>query len=96
MKLTHVLSVGKYRYGKESERDKDLAEGVEALIRVGKYSLWGWNDGSSILFWMWPKDIRYEYRDGCEMYLKVNIPWFTKKHRMPVDKLEFYMVKKKI
>ena len=41
MKLTHDLSVWKDSNEKDSERDKDLAEGVEALIRMGKYSLWG-------------------------------------------------------
>ena len=32
MKLNHGLSVGKYGDDKESERGKDLAAGVEALI----------------------------------------------------------------
>ena len=39
MKSTHGLSVGKYIDEKESERYKDIATGVEALIWVGKYSL---------------------------------------------------------
>ena len=50
MKLNHGLSVGKVSDEKESERDKDIAAGVEALIRVGKFSLWGWYDGYSVLF----------------------------------------------
>ena len=63
---------------------------------MGKFSFWGWDDGSSILFWSRPKDIRHECRDGCKLYVKVNLPSFTKKQRMYVDKLEFDMVKKKI
>ena len=77
------------------ERDKDLAEGVEALIQVGKSSFWGWDDGSNILFWMWPKDIRRECKDGCELFVKGRIPQFTKKQRMPVDELVYEMVNKK-
>ena len=48
------------------------------------------------MFWRWPKDIRHECRDGCDLFLKGNLLQFTKKQQMPVDKLEFYMVKKKI
>ena len=40
MKLTHRLSVGKYSDEKESEIDKDIDAGEEALIRVGKSSFW--------------------------------------------------------
>ena len=78
------------------ERDKDLAAGVEALIQAGKSSLWGWDDGSSILFLRWPKDIHHECRDGCEIFVKGELPRFTKKQRMPVENLEFDMAKKKI
>ena len=52
--------MGRYRDDKESEIDKDIAAGVEAMNRVGKSSFWGWDDGSSILFWMCPKNKRHE------------------------------------
>ena len=61
----------------------DYAAGVEALNRVGKSSFWNWDDGSSILFWRWPKEIRKECRDGCSIYIKGPLPRFTKKQRMP-------------
>ena len=96
MKLTHDFPVGKDSDEKESEIDKDLAAGVEYLIRVGKSSFWGWDDGSSILFWRRPKDIRREYRDGCELFVKGKLPRFIKKERIPVENLESDMVKKKI
>ena len=87
MNFTHGVSVGKDSGEKESERDKDLDAGVEALIRVGKASFWGWDDGSSILFWRYPKDISQEFSDRCELLVKGNLPRFTKKQRMPMDKL---------
>ena len=85
MNFNHGVSVGNDSDEKESEIDKDLAAGVEALIRVGKASFWGWDDGYSILFWRWPKEIRQEFRDRCELFVKVNIPRFTKKQRMLVE-----------
>ena len=60
MNLTHDHPVGKDSDEKESERDKYLAAGVEAIIWVGKSSFWGWYDGSSIVFWGWTKYIRNE------------------------------------
>ena len=57
MNFTHGVSVGKDSDEKESERDKDLSTGVAGLIWVGKTSLWGWGDGSSILFLRSPKDM---------------------------------------
>ena len=51
MKSFHKFTVGKDSDEREPEINKDLAAGVEALSRVRKYSFWGWDDGSSILFW---------------------------------------------
>ena len=96
IKLTHDLTVGKDSAEKESERYKNLAAGVDALILVGKSSFYSWDDASGMMFCMWPKYIRHECRDGCELSVKGNIPRFTKKQRMPMDELEFDMVKKKI
>ena len=48
MKFSHGVSVGKDSYEKELVIDKDLTSVVEALIQVGRASLWGWYDGSSI------------------------------------------------
>ena len=95
MKVVHDFPVGKDSDERESERNKDLAAGVEGLSRVGKYSFWGWDDGSSILFWRWPKYIRREYRDGCELFVKGKLLRFTKKKRMLMEELECEMVKKK-
>ena len=63
----------------------DYAAGVEALNRVGNSSFWNWDDGSSILFWRWPKEIRKECRDGCSIYIKGPLPRYTRKQRMPPD-----------
>ena len=63
---------------------------------MGKSSFWDWDDGSIILFWRWPKYIRHEFKDICELFVKGKLPKFTKKQSMSVDKLEFYTVKKKI
>ena len=48
MNFYRGVSVGKDSYEKELKIDKYLTSEVEALIRVGKASLWGWYDGSSI------------------------------------------------
>ena len=61
-----------------------------------KYSFWGWDDGSSILFWGRPKDIRRECRDRYDLFVKGKLPRITKEKRMPVYELECDMVKKKI
>ena len=87
MKLTHGFSVGKDIDEKELEKYKDLTAGVEALIWVGKYSFWDWDDGSSILFWRWTMDIRHGCEDGCELFVKGKLPLFTNKQCMPVEKL---------
>ena len=42
--------MGIYSNEKGLERDKDIVAGVEVIICVGKSSLWGCYDGSSILF----------------------------------------------
>ena len=63
---------------------------------MGKASLWGWYDGSRILFWRWPKDISQEFRNGCELFVKGKLPKFTKKQRMPVDNLGLEMGKNNI
>ena len=95
MKLTHELPVGKYRDQKESEIDKDIAAGVEALIWVGNPPFWGWDDGFGILFWRWTLYIRHECRDRYKWSVKEKLPRITKKQRMAVDELECDMVKKK-
>ena len=51
IKVVHDFPVEKDSDERESERNKDLAARIEALSRLGKSSLWGWDDGSSILFW---------------------------------------------
>ena len=61
----------------------DYNAGVEALNRVGRSSFWNWDDGSSIFFWRWPKEIRQECRDGCNIFVKGPLPCFTRKQRMP-------------
>ena len=96
MNSIHDLLMGKYSEDKESERYEDIPAGVYSLMRVGKSSYWGWGVGSSIMVWRWSKYIRHECRDRCDLYVKGNIPCFANKQRIPVDKLEFYMVKKKI
>ena len=87
MKVVHEFPVGKDSDERESERNKDLAAGVEGLSRVGKYSFWGWDDGSSILFWRWPMYIRHDCGDGCDLFVKGKLPLFTNKQCMPVEKL---------
>ena len=85
MKVVHEFPVGKDSDERESERNKDFAAGVENLSRVGKYSFWGWDDGSSILFLRWSKDVRRKYRDGCELFVKGKLLKFTKKQRIPME-----------
>ena len=58
MKVIHDFPVDKDSDWRESEINKYLSAGVEALIWVGKSSFWDWDDGSRIMFWGWPKYIR--------------------------------------
>ena len=48
------------------------------------------------MFWRLPKNIGGDCRDGCELFVKGNIPRFTNKQCMPVDELECDVVNKKI
>ena len=70
----------------------DDEAGIEALNRVGKSSFWNWDDGSSIFFWRWLKEIRQECRDGCNIFVKGLLPCFTRKQRMPPDPADFAKV----
>ena len=58
MKAVQNFTVGKDSDERESEINKDLATGVEAMSRLRKSSFWVWDDGSIIQFWRWPKDTR--------------------------------------
>ena len=69
---------------------------MEALEQVNKSTSWIWDDGSSILFWCWPRQIMKEFRDGCDIFIKVKLPSFTKNRRVPTYPAGFEMIKKKV
>ena len=74
----------------------DYEAGLEALNRLGGSSFWNWDDGSSIFFWRWPKEIMRECRNGCDIFVKGCLPRFARKQRMPPDPEDFAKVAAKI
>jgi len=57
---------------------KDLAVGVDSLIRCIRSSWWDWTDGSTCHFWRWPSEIRRYIRDGFPVFVEKKLPEYKK------------------
>ena len=78
------------------EIQSDLEIGLDALMRVMKGSWWEWNDGSTLLFWRWPKEIRKWARDGVPVFVQGKLPRWKHKQRLPSSKDKAEQMKKKL
>ena len=96
MAITHGWQTEEVIGAGSAEFVADYEAGIEALNRVGGSSFWNWDDGSSIFFWRWPKEIMQECRDGCNIFVKGRLPCYTRKQRMPPDPSDFAKVAAKI
>ena len=64
---------------------KDLKVGFEGLTRLAKSSWWEWSEGSTLLFWRWPIEIREAARDGLPLFIRKKLPRWIKKQRLPTE-----------
>lgn len=64
---------------------KDLKVGFEGLTRLAKSSWWEWDEGSTLLFWRWPIEIREAARDGLSLFIRKRLPRWIKRQRLPKE-----------
>ena len=74
----------------------DLEVGLDGLMRVMNGSWWEWRDGSTLLFWRWPKEIRKWARDGVPVFVQGKLPRWKHKQRLPTVKAKAEQMKKKL
>jgi len=76
---------------------RDLLVGSDAIHRLCNSKWWSWDDGSTLLFWRWPKIYRYKVRDGSPVYCRGQyLPHYFKKQVWPKDKAALAECKRKI
>ena len=81
----------------EIELWRDVAVGRDAISRLAKSSWWSWDDGSTLMFWRWPKRWQRSIRDGTKLFLKPeNLPHFFHRQRWPSDPVQGQKMKEKI
>ena len=72
--------------GRHMELYKDVAVGSDALGRLANSSWWGWDHGSTLLFWRWPSRYRKSVRDGTKLFIKrEKLPHFFRRQLWPSD-----------
>jgi hypothetical protein len=71
---------------------QDLENGQDGLRWGMSSSWWGWDAGSTLFFWRWPKEFRKEARDGTHVRISGMIP----KYRQPQRMVQAYLYKDKI
>ena len=69
MAMTHGWQQDEVLAPRSAEFTLDYEAGLEALNRLGGSSFWNWDDGLSIFFWSWSKEIMRECRDGCDIFV---------------------------
>ena len=65
---------------------KDCKVGRDAMRRLANASWWGWDNGSTLFFWRWPKRHRQAVRDGTKLFVKKEkLPHYFKCQLWPGD-----------
>ena len=76
---------------------RDLVVGADAISRLCRSTWWTWDDGSTLLFWRWPRMYRYRVRDGSPVYIRGQyLPHYFKRQAWPKDKTALAKCKRKI
>jgi hypothetical protein len=75
-----------------AELNQDLETGRDALRRGMLSSWWGWDAGSTLFFWRWPKEFCKEARDGTNVQISGMLP----KYRQPQWMVQVDLYKDKI
>jgi hypothetical protein len=85
----------KRRGRKEIERDYDV--GMDAIHRASRASFWDWDDGSTLFFWRWPKELHESLRDGMPVWFrKQDLPSYWGRQRWPMKDVERSQLREKI
>ena len=67
---------------------KDCKVGRDAMRRLADSSWWGWDNGSTLFFWRWPKRHRRSIRDGTKLFVKKEkLPHYFKRQLWPGDQV---------
>ena len=81
----------------ELELWRDLAVGRDAVSRLANSSWWSWDDGSTLMFWRWPKRWQRSIRDGTKLFVKPeNLPHFFQRQKWPGDAAQGEKMKEKV
>jgi hypothetical protein len=69
---------------------KDIRRSVDAasdcITRAANASTWSWDDGSRPFFWRWGDDYWEESRDGTKIWIKDDLPNYSKKQKVSKEK----------
>jgi hypothetical protein len=66
----------------DAELRQDLETGRDALRKGMSSSWWGWDAGSTLFLWRWPKEFRKEARDGTHVRVSGMLPKYRQPQRM--------------
>ena len=98
-----LIAVRKRKRRNDQQRDgekelcKDLKIGVDALERLNNSSWWGWDDGSTLFFWRWPRHHRKAIRDGQKVFLRrKELPHYFRKQVYPKEPEQAQKLKDKV
>ena len=76
---------------------QDCKVGRDAMRRLANSSWWGWDDGSTLFFWRWPKRHRRAVRDGTKLFVKKEkLPHYFKRQLWPSDTVHRMKMETKI
>ena len=65
---------------------RDLSVGRDAIERLCNSSFWNWDDGSTPLFWRWPRRYQKIMRDGSKQFVRrQHLPHYFRRQRWPED-----------
>ena len=62
-----------------------LDTAVDAMLRVGRFSFWEWQDGSTLLFWRWPNDHIASALYGYPSWIIGDLPHYRVPQRKEKD-----------
>jgi hypothetical protein len=95
--LGNMRKVRKQRRGASKNIVLDYEVGMDAIRRALSATFWEWDDGSTIIFWRWPKEFRRELRDGLLVwYRERDLPSYWGRQRWPEDRHQRKQLEEKV
>jgi hypothetical protein len=78
------------------ELGQDLQAGRDALDRGMRASWWGWDAGSALFFWRWPKEFLKEARGRTPVRISGMLPKYRKPQQAERDPLKRTKIEEKL